>query len=122
MTSGYTKSLYRYSWQRQFDKFLRKVPKRTVVRPLAGWITVLRECQEIPMAELGRRMGVTRSNVLRMEARERAGKITIAELSQVAKALDCDFTYLLRPRGGTIATRRLSGEAHPFSRCPTFSN
>jgi predicted DNA-binding mobile mystery protein A len=49
-------------------------------------------------ADLAKRLRITRQGVLRIEAAEAAGAITLSKLREVAAALDCDVYYSLVPR------------------------
>lgn len=66
--------------------------------PRGGWLRAMREALGMPAAELGRRLGVGESSVLRMEANEQAGVIGLDTLRRAADALGCDLVYALVPR------------------------
>jgi|SRR5271155_5032225 len=76
--------------------------------PASGWIRVLRESLGITAASFGRRLHIAQQNVVKLEASERAGTITLASLRRAAAALDADFVYAIVPRKSlrqTISTR-----------------
>lgn len=66
--------------------------------PASGWIRVLRESLGITAASFGRRLHIAQQNVVKLEASERAGTITLASLRRAAAALDADFVYAIVPR------------------------
>jgi predicted DNA-binding mobile mystery protein A len=49
-------------------------------------------------AQLGRRLGVSQQEASDLERRERSGSISIATLSKVAEALNCDVKVVFVPK------------------------
>jgi predicted DNA-binding mobile mystery protein A len=49
-------------------------------------------------AQLADRAGMTRNRISVLERREADGNITLNQLKQLAEALDCDFSYTLKPK------------------------
>lgn len=58
----------------------------------------------MPLAELGRRLGVTPQAVAQMESSENAGTIRVDTLRRVADALDCTLVYAIVPRSSLEET------------------
>ncbi|MEO8620655.1 MAG: mobile mystery protein A [bacterium] len=67
-------------------------------RPRDGWIAALREAFDMTVRQFAERLGVSPSNVVRMEQRERDDAITLGTLRRAADALDCDLVYAIVPR------------------------
>lgn len=67
-------------------------------QPPRGWVRAIREALGMSRADLAKRLRITRQGVLRIEAAEAAGAITLSKLREVAAALDCDVYYSLVPR------------------------
>jgi predicted DNA-binding mobile mystery protein A len=76
---------------------LRKLAMHAAT-PRGGWIRALREALGMSASELGERLSVTQTSVLRMEESEKAGRIRLDTLARAADALDCEFVYALVPR------------------------
>ena len=77
--------------------------------PRGGWIRAVRTSLGMTLEQLGRRLGVGRSSVLRMEQTERSGRIQLDSLRRVAEALGCELHYVFvprRPLDETVAARR----------------
>lgn len=66
-------------------------------RPIAGWIKAIRNALGMSQSDLARRLGVSAEAVNKLEHAELRGGITIAKLSEVARALDCTLVYTLVP-------------------------
>ncbi|MCL1079964.1 mobile mystery protein A [Parashewanella spongiae] len=66
--------------------------------PKEGWIRTVRKALDMSGAQLGDRAGLTRNRVSVLERREVDGDITLNQLKQLAEALDCDFSYTLKPK------------------------
>lgn len=67
-------------------------------RPKKGWIREIRESLGMSMEALGKRMGVIKQRIERMERDEADSKVTIESMEKVAEALDCEFVYFLVPK------------------------
>jgi predicted DNA-binding mobile mystery protein A len=66
-------------------------------RPGKGWVATVRQALGMGLTQLGRKVGMNPSAVLRLEERERSGNITLATLSRVAAAMDCRLVYAIVP-------------------------
>ena len=54
----------------------------------------------IPVAEVAKKMGVCRSVVFDLEAREPRNTITLKSMSRMAQAMSCKVVYGIVPNGG----------------------
>ncbi|WP_426563139.1 mobile mystery protein A [Angustibacter sp. McL0619] len=86
----------RTALDRRFDQLRPALP--LAQRPREGWIRTLREALGMSAAELGRRMEVGPNAVIKLEAGERANRITLGSLERAAEALGCDLVYVMVPR------------------------
>jgi len=67
-------------------------------RPREGWIRSIRESLRMTGAQLGKRLGVVRQRVARIEKDELLGNVTLKTMSQVAEAMNCSFVYWIVPK------------------------
>ena len=65
--------------------------------PPSGWIKAIRESLGMTARQLGDRMGVDHTGILRMEERESNGKITIEMIERAARAMNCKLVYAIVP-------------------------
>lgn len=90
----------------QLDKFFHA--NRSILNseiPKKGWIREIRESLGMSMEALGRRMGVIKQRIERIEKDELESKLTLETMRKVAEALDCEFVYFIKPKqtlAGTI--------------------
>ena len=99
--------------------------KPDLVIPRGGWIRAVRSSLGMTLEQLGRRLGVGRSSVLRMEQAEGSGRIQLDSLRRVAEALGCELHYVFVPRRPLeetvaarrteLARRRLRGTTHTMA-------
>ena len=66
--------------------------------PGGGWVRAIREALGMSAAELGTRMGIVETSVLRLEQNEHADRVRVDTLRRAAQALECDLVYALVPR------------------------
>ena len=102
-----------YSFQSNMHK--QQAVKKTVLRqyrelvdavkgtllpstPKEGWVRTVRKALDMSGAQLGDRAGLTRNRISVLERREVDGDITLNQLKQLPEALDCDFSYTLKPK------------------------
>jgi transcriptional regulator with XRE-family HTH domain len=67
-----------------------------------GWVQSIRQATGIPVDELGRRMGVCRWEIHRLEESEKNSRIMLATLSRAAHGLGCELVYALVPKEKTL--------------------
>jgi len=65
--------------------------------PARGWLRAVREALGMPLAELGRRLGITLQAVTKLESSEAEGTIQLDTLRRAAAALDCTLVYAIVP-------------------------
>lgn len=63
-----------------------------------SWLRSLRKAQGIKGLEFAERLGVSPARVSVMERDELQGAVTLKMMHRAAKALDCEFVYLLVPK------------------------
>jgi predicted DNA-binding mobile mystery protein A len=67
-------------------------------RPQGGWVQAIRLALGMPVAVLAKRLGVSPSTIVRLEASEIAGRVNLNSLQKVANELNCELVYALVPR------------------------
>jgi transcriptional regulator with XRE-family HTH domain len=65
-----------------------------------GLLRAVRHALNVPVAEVAEKMGVTRSVVFDLEAREPKNTISLKSMSRMAQAMDCKVVYGIVPNGG----------------------
>ncbi|MFL5576340.1 MAG: mobile mystery protein A [Gemmatimonadaceae bacterium] len=89
--------------RRQLSEALARYAAAAVTpRPRNGWIAALREALDMTARQFAARLGVTPSNVVRLEQRERDEAISLGALRRAADALDCDLVYAVVPRRAAV--------------------
>ena len=82
--------------------------------PTNGLLRAVRQTLHVPVAEIAEKMGVCRSVVLDLEAREPKNSVTLKSMSRMAQAMGCKVVYGIVPNGGKtlggVAEKRLWGE------------
>ena len=66
--------------------------------PKKGWIREIREALGMSRTAFARRLSLDPSTVLRLENSEAKRTITLASLERLARALECDVSYVLVPK------------------------
>lgn len=79
---------------------------RGEVSPRGGWLRAIREALGMSTSQLANRVGVTQQAIVKFERNEAAGKITLASLERVARALGCRVTYAIVPEKSLAEIRR----------------
>ena len=67
-----------------------------------SWLWAVRTAVGTPVEELARRLGVQQREIFRLEQAERESRITLGSLRRAAEAMDCELTYGLTPKRGTL--------------------
>lgn len=84
--------------RREIDRRFSQVDLTAVKsRPKSGWIRAIRGALAMSQQALGMRLGISRASIAKLEQAELVGGITIAKLTEVARALDCTLVYALVP-------------------------
>jgi transcriptional regulator with XRE-family HTH domain len=68
-----------------------------------GWLRGVRLAVGMPVEELARRQGVGEREISRQELMERGSRITLWALQRAAEAMDCELSYALIPKRGTLS-------------------
>lgn len=90
-------------------------PAQDLLPPPRGWVRAIRDALGMTSAQLARRLGMTQSNVVRLEQAEARGAITLDSLDRLARALDCTLVYALvpnRPLEQAVRDRAATLAAH----------
>ena len=75
---------------------------RDVAQPNEGWIATVRKALGMSAAELGRRLGVSRSRVAQAEAAELDGGPSLKTMEAMAQDMGCRFVYAIVPENGSL--------------------
>lgn len=68
--------------------------------PTNDLLRAVRQALHIPVAEVAGKMGVNRSAVFELEAREVKNTISLRSMSRMAQAMGCKVVYGIVPAGG----------------------
>ena len=67
-----------------------------------AWISSIRKGLNLTLEQLGKKLGISRQGVRKLEEREFQGSITLKSLQAVANALDLIFVYGFVPKDDSI--------------------
>jgi predicted DNA-binding mobile mystery protein A len=70
--------------------------------PERGWVHTIRTTLNMTMAQLGKKLNITRQGVKKIEESEAQGRISLNSLKEAAGAMDFKLVYALVPKTGTI--------------------
>jgi DNA-binding XRE family transcriptional regulator len=73
--------------------------------PTNGLLRAVRHALNVPVAEVAEKMGVNRSVVFDIEAREPRNTISLRSISRMAEAMGCKVVYGIVPEGGKTLER-----------------
>lgn len=73
-----------------------------VSSPPTGWIKAIRTALGMSLEQLGTRLDMTKQGVMKLEAREANGTLTVKNLKEAARALDMTLVYGLVPNDGSL--------------------
>lgn len=62
-----------------------------------GWVKHIRKARYFTESEAAEKMGISKSGYQQLEQREFLGTISLNNLRKVAKVLDCELIYAIRP-------------------------
>jgi predicted DNA-binding mobile mystery protein A len=68
--------------------------------PTEGLLRAVRLALRVPVAEIAGKMGVNRSGVFDLEAREVKNTATVRSMQRMAEAMGCKVVYGIVPAGG----------------------
>ncbi len=87
----------------QLDKKLEPFKEtEKVLVPDMGWINTIRTTLNMTMAQLGKKLSITRQGVKKIEESEIKGTISINSLKEIGKVLDLKLVYGFVPKDETI--------------------
>jgi predicted DNA-binding mobile mystery protein A len=100
----------------QYQEIVDQAAGSTVAElsmPKEGWILTLRKALGMSGAQLGRRMGVSRSQVAQSEKNELSGALTLKTLQNMAQAMGGRLVYaiVLEQKTGNLVTARAKEKA-----------
>ena len=79
--------------------------------PTNALLRAVRQTLGVPVVEIAEKMGVCKSVVLDLEAREPQNTVTLRSMSRMARAMGCKMVYGIVPEGGKtleeLAEKRL---------------
>lgn len=83
----------------QYRDILNRAGKTadSVRLPNEGWIKTTRTALGLSVQQLANRLGVTRAYIYKAEKSELAGGLTLKKMSEIARAMDCQFIYGIVP-------------------------
>jgi hypothetical protein len=95
------KTMERKALRKRLDKEMRyyRLAGREK-EPTGRLLRAVREGLRVPLKEIEERMGVGRSAVFDLEAREETGAITLRSLERMAEAMGCKVVYGVIPANG----------------------
>jgi hypothetical protein len=70
--------------------------------PERGWLAEVRTSSGVSTRDVAERLGVNQSVLVRFEAAERGGTITLGSLRRYAEGLDADLHYVVIPRSSVL--------------------
>lgn len=73
-----------------------------VVVPDRGWVNAIRTTLNMTMAQLGKKLGISRQGVNKLEKSEVQGALSLNSLKEVARALDLKLVYGFVPKDGSL--------------------
>ena len=68
-----------------------------LIAPSEGWLRTTRKALGMSGAQLGRRLGVTRSSISNTEKAELNGGVTLKAMEQMSEGMGCRFVYAVVP-------------------------
>ncbi len=120
---------YRYYEHRLIDKLVGAYLSEDIkAPPNGGWLRKVRLALFLSTGQMAKKLQMSRSGYSKLERKEALGAITISTLSKLAKAMDCELVYAIRPKTkqqfSQIIWEKLVSECltHPWviSRAPVF--
>ena len=90
-----TKQLIKYQCQDKANLAASQLASLPQVR--SSWLRTTRRALGMSGAQLARRLGVTRSQVSKVENAESSGSVNLKTLQLMAEAMGCKFVYAIVP-------------------------
>ncbi|RLA29619.1 MAG: mobile mystery protein A [Gammaproteobacteria bacterium] len=85
----------------RIDEYLQTLKTKAGLRrqaPSHGWIRTMRDVLGMSVAQLAKRLDVSRAAVYKLEEREVSRGISLKQLDRAAGEMDCDVFYAFVPR------------------------
>ncbi len=84
----------------QSRNLVNKIAKqmRTIQLPKQGWLSTTRKALGMSVAQLARRLSVTRGHISRIEKSELSGSVTLKTMQAMAGGMGCRFVYAIVPK------------------------
>ena len=82
----------------QISSSARVASLRADAPPRRGWIREVRKSLMMTGKQLAKRLGVDRTQVVRLEQAELSGKATLKSMRRAAEAMGCEFHYSFVPK------------------------
>lgn len=100
---------HRHNQQNQISDYVEHFLKVPNVNPeLKGLMLRLsREAQYLTIKDVAKKLKLHQSTLTRIEKSENSGNIKIKTMEKVAKALDCELIYCLRPKSRITFARAI---------------
>ena len=87
--------------RKKLDVEMRPYRRAGMVKnPTNGLLRKVRQALHVPVAEIVEKMGVCKSVVLDLEAREPKNNVTLRSMSRMAQAMGCKMVYGIVPMDG----------------------
>jgi predicted DNA-binding mobile mystery protein A len=95
--------------------------------PKPGWVKTIRVALNMSVAQLAKRLGLSRGRITQLENAEIEDAVTLRALKEVANAMECELVYAIVPKNGLtlediikaranqIANEKISRVAHSMS-------
>lgn len=88
---------------KQIEKRLSDLPHKLSAPGFRdGWIKSIRLALGMSARQLAERIGVTQSQIVKLEKSEVNGGITLRSLDRIAEGLDCELVYYMKPKSGSL--------------------
>lgn len=88
--------------RKQLDALLGKLEPMKM--PAKGWVHEIRSALGMSMEDLGKRLGVIKQRIEKIEKSEVEGKVTLHSLQEAAAAMGCELVYYFKPKDSLQAT------------------
>lgn len=107
---------------KQLDRQLASLKEKDCLMPRQGWVRTIRKALGMTIRQLAKRLSVVPSRVVKIEASEMEGGVTLRTMQSVAEAVDCRFVYsfipnstleeMLKAQARKVALMQVSRAAH----------
>lgn len=84
-------------FRKQLDERLIE-ERKSLNRPMEGWIRTIRQALGMSATQLAKRMGISKQAVANMERAEWENRLNFSTLHKAAEALDCHLKVVLVPK------------------------